>query len=116
MGAYILKRILLMIPTLLGIMVMTFAIVQFVPGGPIERIIAQVQGTAVDATARFGGGTGGEVNRAPEPGAVGSSMAVPSFRWTVTEDFALDTTDGSITMVTRSIIASSLGSQRRSSV
>ena len=34
MGAYILKRILLMIPTLLGIMLMTFAVIQFVPGGP----------------------------------------------------------------------------------
>lgn len=80
MGAYIIKRILLMIPTLLGIMVMTFAIVQFVPGGPIERIIAQIQGTAVDATARFGGGAGGEVNRAPEPGAIGSSSIAVKYR------------------------------------
>jgi microcin C transport system permease protein len=80
MGAYILKRILLMVPTLLGIMVMTFAIVQFVPGGPIERIIAQIQGTAVDATARFGGGAGGEVNRAPEPGAFGNSSLAVKYR------------------------------------
>jgi microcin C transport system permease protein len=56
MGAYILKRILLMVPTLLGIMLMTFAVIQIVPGGPIERVIAQIQGTAVDATARIGGG------------------------------------------------------------
>ncbi len=55
MGAYILKRILLMIPTLLGIMLMTFAVIQFVPGGPIEQVIAQIQGTDVDATARIGG-------------------------------------------------------------
>ena len=40
MGIYILKRILLMIPTLFGVMLMTFAVIQFVPGGPIERIIA----------------------------------------------------------------------------
>lgn len=55
---YILKRLLLMIPTLLGIMLISFAIVQFVPGGPVERMIAQLQGNSVDATARFGGGGG----------------------------------------------------------
>jgi microcin C transport system permease protein len=80
MGAYILKRLLLMVPTLLGIMVMTFAIVQFVPGGPIERIIAQIQGTAVDPTARMGGGTGGEAGRAQEPGAVGASSLTVKYR------------------------------------
>ena len=59
MGAYILKRILLMIPTLLGIMLVTFAVIQFAPGGPVERVIAKIQGTDVDATARVGGtGTG----------------------------------------------------------
>ena len=41
MGAYILKRILLMIPTLLGIMLMTFAVIQFVPGGPVEQYLAE---------------------------------------------------------------------------
>ncbi|MEM9341720.1 MAG: microcin C ABC transporter permease YejB [Pseudomonadota bacterium] len=44
MGAYILRRLLLIIPTLLGIMVINFALVQFVPGGPIEQIIAQIEG------------------------------------------------------------------------
>lgn len=58
MGAYILRRLLLMIPTVFGIMLISFAIIQFAPGGPIERIIAQVQGTDVDATARIGGGGG----------------------------------------------------------
>ena len=43
MGAYILRRLLLIIPTLLGIMIINFTLVQFVPGGPIEQIIAQVQ-------------------------------------------------------------------------
>lgn len=55
---YILRRLLLMIPTLLGIMLISFIIIQFVPGGPVERMIAQLQGHATDATARFGGGTG----------------------------------------------------------
>ena len=60
MGAYILKRILLMIPTLLGIMLMTFTVIQFVPGGPIEQIIAKMQGTDTDATARISGNSGNE--------------------------------------------------------
>jgi microcin C transport system permease protein len=52
---YILRRLLLMIPTLLGIVLVAFVIVQFVPGGPVERMIAQLQGHGVEATARFGG-------------------------------------------------------------
>ncbi len=44
MTAYILKRLLLMIPTLLGILLVTFAVVQFVPGGPVEQMVAQLQG------------------------------------------------------------------------
>src|SRR4051794_9102781 len=72
MAVYILKRILLMIPTLFGVMLVTFAVIQFVPGGPIKRIIAQIQGNAVDATARFGGQAGGEVGSASQqPGALG---------------------------------------------
>lgn len=43
MGAYILKRLLLMIPTLLGVMLLTFVIIQFVPGGPIEQVISQLE-------------------------------------------------------------------------
>ena len=62
MLAYILRRLLLVIPTLFGIMVLNFFIVQAAPGGPVEQMIAQIQGTAVGATARFsGGGSGGEV-------------------------------------------------------
>ncbi len=60
MGAYILKRILLMIPTLLGIMLMTFAVIQFVPGGPVEQVIAKMQGTDTDSTGRISGNTGNE--------------------------------------------------------
>ncbi|MCB1455806.1 MAG: microcin ABC transporter permease, partial [Nitratireductor sp.] len=46
MGAYILRRILLMIPTMLGIMAISFAVIQFAPGGPIEQVIAQLSGQA----------------------------------------------------------------------
>ncbi|SDX50622.1 microcin C ABC transporter permease YejB [Litoreibacter albidus] len=44
MGAYILRRLLLVIPTLIGIMIVNFALTQFVPGGPIEQIIANLEG------------------------------------------------------------------------
>ena len=58
---YILRRLLLMIPTLLGIMLISFIIIQFVPGGPVERMISQLQGHGVEATARIGGGSGGDM-------------------------------------------------------
>jgi microcin C transport system permease protein len=58
MPAYIARRILLMIPTLLGIMLISFTIVQFAPGGPVERIIAQLQGQDSGATSRISGGGG----------------------------------------------------------
>ena len=45
MGAYILRRLFLIIPTLFGIMVINFALVQFVPGGPIEQILARMEGS-----------------------------------------------------------------------
>ncbi len=44
MGAYILRRILLVIPTLLGIMIINFALTQFVPGGPIQQVAARLEG------------------------------------------------------------------------
>jgi microcin C transport system permease protein len=60
MLAYIIRRLLLIIPTLLGIMVINFVIVQAAPGGPVELMIARIKGTAVAATARIGGSAGGE--------------------------------------------------------
>lgn len=58
MTAYIFRRLLLMVPTLFGIILLNFTIVQFAPGGPVEQMIARVQGTDVAATARFTGGGG----------------------------------------------------------
>ena len=49
-----------MIPTLLGIMIANFVIIQAAPGGPVEQVIAQLRGHAIDATARVGGSAGGE--------------------------------------------------------
>lgn len=60
MAAYIVRRLLLMIPTIIGIMAISFVVIQFAPGGPVERVIAQLQGTDVSATARITGGTGGD--------------------------------------------------------
>ena len=56
MLAYIARRLLFMIPTLFGILFINFVIVQFAPGGPVERILAQLQGVESGATSRFGGG------------------------------------------------------------
>jgi len=55
MGAYIVRRLLLIIPTLLGIMIINFLIVQAAPGGPVEQMLAQIKGDAVSATARISG-------------------------------------------------------------
>ena len=62
MGAYLVRRILLIFPTLFGIMLINFAVIQIVPGGPVEQMIAQMTGTAVESTARFSGGGEGELN------------------------------------------------------
>jgi len=60
MTAYITRRILFMIPTIFGIMLIAFAIVQFAPGGPVERVIAQIQGADTGATSRISGSAGGD--------------------------------------------------------
>jgi microcin C transport system permease protein len=60
MAAYIIRRLLLVIPTLFGIMLISFAVVQFAPGGPIDRIIAQLSGSATGADSRVPGGQGGD--------------------------------------------------------
>jgi len=59
---YIFRRLLLIIPTLFGIMVINFAIVQIAPGGPVEQMIAKLSGAGHDATARFSGAGGQEVS------------------------------------------------------
>ncbi len=59
MAAYILRRLLLVVPTLFGIMVINFFVIQAAPGGPVEQMISQIQGTSVDATERFSGSASG---------------------------------------------------------
>ena len=60
MSAYILRRILFMIPTLLGIMLVSFVVVQFAPGGPVERVIAQLSGSDTGASSRISGSSSGD--------------------------------------------------------
>lgn len=55
MFAYIIRRLILIIPTLFGIMVVNFLVVQWAPGGPVEQMIARIKGTVSDATARVSG-------------------------------------------------------------
>ncbi|MCZ8185411.1 MAG: microcin C ABC transporter permease YejB [Beijerinckiaceae bacterium] len=73
MAAYILRRLALMVPTLLGIMLLSFIIIQFAPGGPVEKIIAQLQGQDSGASGRVGGGTGGDISGAANAAADASS-------------------------------------------
>ncbi|APO65866.1 ABC transporter permease protein [Rhizobium gallicum] len=56
MGAYVLRRLLLMIPTIIGIMAISFTVIQFAPGGPVEQVIAQLTGQADGADQRLSGG------------------------------------------------------------
>ncbi len=58
MAAYLLKRIALILPTLFGIMLVSFIVIQFAPGGPVERIIAQIQGHDASMTGRISGADG----------------------------------------------------------
>ena len=71
--AYILRRLMLVVPTLIGIMVVNFFIIQAAPGGPVEQMLAQIQGTSVDATERFSGSSsGGETVRKSSTDTSGS--------------------------------------------
>lgn len=79
MLVYIIRRLLLMVPTLFGIMLVSFTVIQFAPGGPIERILAQIQGTDVSATARIGGSASGDlVSRGPQQALRAGTSSITS--------------------------------------
>jgi len=61
MTAYIIRRLLLIIPTILGIMTINFFVIQAAPGGPVEQLIAKLEGQQVSATERFAGSTTAEL-------------------------------------------------------
>ena len=79
MGSYILRRLLLMIPTLFGIMVLSFLLTHFLPGGPVERAIAQLTGADAGATARFSGSRGETAMR--NPGVFNASDSAVSLKY-----------------------------------
>lgn len=75
MGRYLLKRLILILPTLFGIMTINFIIVQFAPGGPVEQIIAQVTTGTMSTTAGIsGGGDSGVQNSSVDSGASGQNL------------------------------------------
>src|ERR1700720_4563201 len=78
MSAYIARRIFLMIPTLLGILFVSFVVVQFAPGGPVERVIAQLSGADTGGSSRISGGSGGDLGAR---GQVGASSDVVSSKY-----------------------------------
>ena len=78
MAAYIIRRILFMIPTLFGIMLVSFVVVQFAPGGPVERVIAQLSGSDTGATSRISGSPGGDFGARGRRRAARRSDAVNS--------------------------------------
>ncbi|WP_422444856.1 microcin C ABC transporter permease YejB [Endozoicomonas sp. ALB091] len=63
MSSYILRRLALMIPTLFGIMLVNFVIIQAAPGGPVEQMIAKLEGFEVNAISRIGGSGNAEVQQ-----------------------------------------------------
>ncbi len=62
MFAYIIRRLFLIVPTLFGIMVVNFLVIQAAPGGPVEQMIARIKGTVSEATARVSGADQGDVS------------------------------------------------------
>lgn len=90
MGAYILRRLLLIIPTLLGIMIVNFTLTQFVPGGPIEQIIAQLEGDGDVFESISGGGSEAGSSLESETGYVGSRGLPPDFIEDLQREFGFD--------------------------
>ena len=94
MGAYILRRLLLIIPTLFGIMLVNFALVQFVPGGPVEQAIARIQGGG-DVFGGFAGtnndaGVSDDLVRGSDSTYVGARGLPPEFIAELEKEFGFD--------------------------
>ncbi len=94
MAAYIARRLLLIIPTIFGILLISFVIVQFAPGGPVERVLAQLQGLDQGGGARIGAGSGelgaAFASRAGEGAYRGSQGLDPKFIAELNKQFGFD--------------------------
>src|SRR5665213_2040071 len=80
MAAYIIRRILFMIPTMFGIMLVAFVVVQFAPGGPVEQVIAKLSGAETGATSRISGGGSDIASRGLAQGGSGIDSASSKYR------------------------------------
>src|ERR1700738_2081223 len=80
MSAYIARRIFLMIPTLLGILFVSFVVVQFAPGGPVERVIAQLSGADTGGSSRISGSSGGDFGARGQRAAASSDAVASKYR------------------------------------
>ncbi len=80
MLAYIIRRLILIVPTLFGIMVLNFAIVQFAPGGPVEQMIAQIQGIGEGTLSRVTGAGGGDTAGGGQTQQAGGDQGVGTYR------------------------------------
>ncbi|MBE3637528.1 microcin C ABC transporter permease YejB [Mangrovicoccus algicola] len=95
MASYILRRLLLIVPTLFGIMLINFALTQFVPGGPVEQIIARLDGQGNNLSAISGSGDMGQ-QMTPDAGGGGSDKYLgarglpPEFIEELERQFGLD--------------------------
>ncbi len=92
MGAYILRRLLLIIPTLLGIMIINFVLVQFVPGGPVEQMIANIQGQGdvFEGFAGSGSDAGQDATAGGNDQYLGARGLPPELIKELEEQFGLD--------------------------
>ncbi len=90
MASYILRRLILIIPTLLGIMAINFAIIQFAPGGPVEQVIAELTHASGGATERFAGGGGDGVAQSGESSYKGAQGLDPEFIKALEKQFGFD--------------------------
>lgn len=88
MGAYLLRRLLLIVPTLIGIMLVNFTLTQFVPGGPIEQIVARVQGEGDVFRNIAGGGDAGQGGGTEK--YAGASGLPPEFIAELEKEFGFD--------------------------
>jgi len=96
MQAYVIRRLLLMIPTIVGVLFVTFLVVQFAPGGPVEKVIAQLTGTdtglqvGVGGGGDFGGGAGGEAGGEAGSKYRGAQGLDPEFIKQLEKQFGFD--------------------------
>ena len=95
MGLYVLKRLLLMVPTLLGVLLLSFVVIQFVPGGPVEQMVSQLQGRSAggEGAAAAGSGYRGRQGLSPQQVAeikalYGFDKPAPERFWQMLKSFA----------------------------